>query len=351
MITENLSTLKIHKLTQEQYDRELEAGRIEGNAIYLTPDKEIDLTPYATIEQVMEKADISHVHDDRYYTETEIDAKLETKVDIDHNHNSLYDAIGSAQSALASAKNYTDEQVAELSTVTSAVTSTVASNTQAIDDIKNGVTIDSFADVESALNGKQSVGDYATKDEVQTVSDALTEYKDAHTSDYTNAQVDAKIKAVADDVAALNDTYASDEELAQAIENEVTRANGAYATKSLETTVSNHTADTVAHTTAAEKEVWNAALQASDVATGSANGTISVEGSDVAVKGLGSAAYTASTAYATAAQGTKADNALQSVEVGTGLKVSAKANNKQTIEIDDSVVFVFDCGSASKYID
>lgn len=105
------------------------------------------------------------------------------------------------------------------------------------------------------------------------------------------------------------------------------------------------------YASAAQGALADSALQKADIATGSANGTISVEGSDVAVKGLGSAAYTASTAYATAAQGTKADNALQSVEVGTGLKVSAKANNKQTIEIDDSVVFVFDCGSASKYID
>lgn len=55
--------------------------------------------------------------------------------------------------------------------------------------------------------------------------------------------------------------------------------------------------------------------------------------------------------YATAAQGAKADSALQSVEVGTGLKVSAKANNKQTIDIDESVVFVFNCGSASTLID
>lgn len=37
MVTENLATLKIHKLTQEQYDRELAAGSIEENAIYLTP--------------------------------------------------------------------------------------------------------------------------------------------------------------------------------------------------------------------------------------------------------------------------------------------------------------------------
>ena len=41
MNTENLSTLKIHKLTQAQYDRELEAGRIDANALYLTPYEEI----------------------------------------------------------------------------------------------------------------------------------------------------------------------------------------------------------------------------------------------------------------------------------------------------------------------
>lgn len=40
MITENVSTLKIHKLTQAQYDRELAAGNIDENALYLTPDKE-----------------------------------------------------------------------------------------------------------------------------------------------------------------------------------------------------------------------------------------------------------------------------------------------------------------------
>jgi hypothetical protein len=38
LITENLTTLKIHKLTQEQYERELAAGNIDENALYLTPD-------------------------------------------------------------------------------------------------------------------------------------------------------------------------------------------------------------------------------------------------------------------------------------------------------------------------
>lgn len=43
MRTENLSTLKIHKLTQEQYERELAAGRIDENALYLTPDESISV--------------------------------------------------------------------------------------------------------------------------------------------------------------------------------------------------------------------------------------------------------------------------------------------------------------------
>lgn len=46
------------------------------------------------------------------------------------------------------------------------------------------------------------------------------------------------------------------------------------------------------------------------IETGATNGTIAVAGKDVAVKGLGSAAYTNSDAYATAAQGAKADAAL-----------------------------------------
>lgn len=84
MITKNLSTLKIHRLTQEQYDRELAAGNLDPNAMYLTPDEEIDLTPYATIEQLDTKADVNHSHNDLYYTETEIDAKLGTmQSDID----------------------------------------------------------------------------------------------------------------------------------------------------------------------------------------------------------------------------------------------------------------------------
>ena len=57
MITENLSTLKIHKLTKAQYERELEAGRIDENALYLTPDEdnsdfELNYKIYSSISQI-----------------------------------------------------------------------------------------------------------------------------------------------------------------------------------------------------------------------------------------------------------------------------------------------------------
>ena len=71
--------------------------------------------------------------------------------------------------------------------------------------------------------------------------------------------------------------------------------------------------DSAAYATAAQGALAASALQKADIETGTANGTIKVNGTEVAVKGLGSAAYTASTAYATAAQGTLAANALQKI--------------------------------------
>ena len=53
--------------------------------------------------------------------------------------------------------------------------------------------------------------------------------------------------------------------------------------------------DTVSEAIAAVATTANGAVQ--DVSEGSTNGTVSVDGTDVAVHGLGSAAYTASTAY------------------------------------------------------
>lgn len=94
------------------------------------------------------------------------------------------------------------------------------------------------------------------------------------------------------------------------------------------------------YATAAQGAKADSALQKADIVSGTTNGTISVKGSNVAVKGLGSAAYTASTAYATAAQGAKADSALQKASITTG-----SANG--TIAVGGTDVQVKGLGSAA----
>jgi hypothetical protein len=61
------------------------------------------------------KSDNNHVHDDRYYTEAETNVLLDGKSNIDHNHNNVYDAKGSANEALILAQNYADNAVSDKS--------------------------------------------------------------------------------------------------------------------------------------------------------------------------------------------------------------------------------------------
>ena len=71
--------------------------------------------------------------------------------------------------------------------------------------------------------------------------------------------------------------------------------------------------------TAVQTSLNNAdsALQAADITSGENNSTIKVKGSEVAVAGLGSAAFEATGAFATAAQGALADTAVQPGVLGT----------------------------------
>ena len=87
----------------------------------------------------------------------------------------------------------------------------------------------------------------------------------------------------------------------------------------------------------------------SDITTGSANGTIAVDGTDVAVKGLGSAAYTASTAYlgatATAANSSKLGGVAAASYVQKSNITTGSSNG--TIAVDGTDVSVKGLGSAA----
>lgn len=71
-------------------------------------DANLETAKNYTDTAVSSKADASHNHDNRYYTEPEVDELLEDKSDTTHNHDSAYDTKGSADTALATAKEYTN---------------------------------------------------------------------------------------------------------------------------------------------------------------------------------------------------------------------------------------------------
>ena len=87
-------------------------------------------------------------------------------------------------------------------------------------------------------------------------------------------------------------------------------------------TDSNKVAVSATEKTKAAIALAETALQKADITTGGANGTIAVDGTDVAVQGLGSAAFTESTAYdAAGAATTAAAGALTSAQSYTDNKL------------------------------
>lgn len=64
------------------------------SALYLSGDVHFKTTDsrgsISLTEKLNQKSNTDHTHDDRYYTESEIDTKLKTKSDTSHNHDSRY---------------------------------------------------------------------------------------------------------------------------------------------------------------------------------------------------------------------------------------------------------------------
>lgn len=105
--------------------------------------------------------------------------------------------------------------------------------------------------------------------------------------------------------------------------------------------------------TAAQGEKADSAVQAVTIAQGTANGTIKVSitaggvtttTDNVPVKGLNTAAYAALTSLATAAQGAKADSAVQAVSIGTG---TANGKIKLTVDGTAAEASVYGLGTAA----
>ena len=131
------------------------------------------------------------------------------------------------------------------------------------------------------------LSNYFTKDQV---TDAISTAKG-------EAATDAQTKADAAKAAAIATAAADATTKADAAQAAAITEAGKKADKALEDAKAYSDGLAKNYATAAQGAKADSAVQAADVVSGTANGTISVKGSDVAVKGLGSAAYQNSGAF------------------------------------------------------
>lgn len=157
------------------------------------------------------------------------------------------------------------------------------------------------------------LGNYFTKDQV---TDAISTAKG-------EAATDAQTKADAAKAAAIATAAADATTKADAAQAAAITEAGKKADKALKDAKAYSDDLAKNYATAAQGAKADSAVQAADVVSGTANGTISVKGSDVAVKGLGSAAY----------QNREAFDA-SGAAAGALTKAKAYADTKKTEAVD-----------------
>ena len=203
---------------------------------------------------------------------------------------------------LQAAKDYADAEIAKLDSAT--VAAQVEANKQAI-EILNG-----------DANVANSVRNITATELAKIIND------NDSTSIDTLEEIAAWIADHPESVAAINKEISDVKALVgtTAVATQITDAINALDVT--DTAVDGKYVSAVSETDG-KISVTRADLPTYTLATGSANGTVSFNGSDVAVKGLASAAYTEASAYATAAQGAKADAAAPADSVYTKTEVDA----------------------------
>lgn len=233
-----------------------------------------------------------------YLKAADIAGKLDTSV----YEAKVAELVKADADNLQAAKDYADAEIAKLDSAT--VAAQVEANKAAIEILNGG------ADVAN------SVRNITATELAKIIND-----NDATSID-TLEEIAAWIAEHPESVAAINKEISDVKALVgtTAVATQITNAiNGLDVT---DAAVAGKYVSAVSETDG-KISVTRADLPTYTLATGSANGTVSFNGSNVAVKGLASAAYTEASAYATAAQGAKADAAAPADSVYTKTEVDA----------------------------
>lgn len=324
------------------------------------------------------KANSSHAHDDRYYTESEIDSKLDSKADINHVHtidsslsststnpvqnkviNSAIsnkvpttrtingkalssnitlsasdvgaDASGSANTALTNAKTYTDSKISALVNSAPETLDTLGELAAAMED-----NSDAIEALEAVAASKANASDLTSHTGNSTIHITATERNNWNTAKTHADTAHAPSNAEVNQNAFSNITVGSTTISADTKTDTLTLTAGTNVTitpdatndkitiSSQDTTYSAGTGISLSGTTFSNSGVRS-------VATGSTNGTVLVNtggtSAEVSVKGLGSAAYTNSSAYAASSHNHSASNitsgTLPITRGGTGATTAA----------------------------
>ena len=267
------------------------------------------------------KANTVHSHDDLYYTEAEVDALIEGvahnevftviatkgedgKYSTDKTYDEIYDAYINKKEIYVRYDDGTYDGIYQFNCYDGdSVVPGFAFEYHSVNNTRifrrkfiitpNGVA---FNEAEFSQNRIATVNTNSTLTTTdKTLVGAINEINEeiaSHNHDdvyYTEAEIDSKIEEVNTAIEGAK-TDASNKDA-------VVLAEAQKGIDAVQLALDTHTGNGDVHVTTTDKAKWNAALQSSDIAVGSANGTISVKGEDVAVKGLGSAAYKADTAF------------------------------------------------------
>lgn len=214
--------------------------------------------------------------EDDYLKATDITGKLDTSV-----YNEKIAELTKADSDnLTEAKNYTDSEIAKLDSAT--VAAQVEANKTAIATLNGSDTGKSVREV--------------VQDEVavQLTSENITESFD------TLKEMAEYLSSHPEDVTEINSRLTTLEGLVTSTSVATQITNAINALDVTDTAVEGKYVSAVSETDG-KITVTRADLPTYTLVTGTANGTVKFNGTDVSVKGLGSAAYTESSAYATAA--------------------------------------------------